>query len=537
MHSRNDTIEFELRDYLRVLRRRKVIITLAVVVVVAAALAASYAQTRVYRASAQILLQQPSSSFLFNPNTGQPNDSTRAVATQIQVITSRPVQDAVRAKLGAAPAITANGVGQTDVISINAESTIPDQAAKIANAYAGAYIQFRRSQVVDDQLAAAQQIQNKIDDIQHQIDALDLQVASASNFQRAAVVAGVGPQRDALISEQAVFKGKLNETQVSTALSSGGAQLITPAQTPVAPIKPRPKRNAAIALAVGLIFGVGLAFLFEYLDDSIKTKEDLDRAVHGHLPTLGLIPNVGSRREKTKPAVVSLLDPKATPSEAYRTLRTSIQFLGLDKPLRLLQVTSAASAEGKTTTVTNLGVALASAGQRVMMCCCDLRRPRIHEFFGLSNSVGFTSVLLGQAELSEATQKVPGTDNLYLLASGPPPPNPSELLSSPRTSEVLTALQAACDIVLLDCPPVLPVTDAGVLAGQVDATLVVVSAGATTRRDLGRAIELLQQIEAPVVGLVLNGVSDQGGYGYGYNRYYAAPEPKSNGSSKHRARR
>jgi capsular exopolysaccharide synthesis family protein len=169
-------------------------------------------------------------------------------------------------------------------------------------------------------------------------------------------------------------------------------------------------------------------------------------------------------------------------------------------------------------------LALARAGQRVVMIDCDLRRPRVHEFFGLPNEVGLTSVLLGEVSLSQAVHEVPEERYLMCLASGLLPPNPSELLASKRTVQVLTALQAESDIVLIDCPPVLPVTDAAVLSARVDATLLVATARVTTRRDFGRAMELLRQVEAPLVGAVLNGVTEEGAYGYAYkSRYYQAP--------------
>jgi receptor protein-tyrosine kinase len=304
-------------------------------------------------------------------------------------------------------------------------------------------------------------------------------------------------------------------------------------------VSPRPRRNAAIALVVGVVFGVGLAFLFEYLDDSIKSKSDLERAGRGALPTLGLIPAVSGWKDRDEARVASVVDPKSPAAEAYRALRTSIQFLGLDHKVHAVQITSPTASEGKTTTLANLGVALASAGQRVVISCSDLRRPRIHEFFGLDNAVGLTSVILGEVPLSAAVQRVPDVENLYILASGPLPPNPSELLSSDHAADVLAALRAEYDMVLLDSPPVLPVTDAAVLSSRVDATLLVATAGMTTRRSVSRAVELLHQVEAPLVGSVLNGVKDEGGYGYGYGYYYRhyAPSPSRseaspNGSSR-----
>jgi non-specific protein-tyrosine kinase len=211
--------------------------------------------------------------------------------------------------------------------------------------------------------------------------------------------------------------------------------------------------------------------------------------------------------------------PTSSASEAYRSLRTAIGFIGLDKPLRVIQVTSPSAAEGKTTTIANLAVALANVGKKVVVVDCDLRRPRIHTFFGIPNEVGFTSVLLGEVPLANAAQAV-GRRHLMLLASGQLPPNPSELLSSTRTAQVLATLQAEADVVLVDSPPVLPVTDSAVLSAHVDATLLVIRAGVTTRRQLTRAVEVLEQVAAPLVGTVLNGVTADEGYGYTYNYGY-----------------
>jgi non-specific protein-tyrosine kinase len=152
----------------------------------------------------------------------------------------------------------------------------------------------------------------------------------------------------------------------------------------------------------------------------------------------------------------------------------------------------------------------------VVLICCDLRRPRLHEFFGASNAVGFTSVLLGKVPLSEALQEIPGQPRLFLLASGPLPPNPSELLASRRTAEVLRSLQSDADLVILDSPPLLPVADGLVLSNLVDATLVVTAASATSRRETVRAFELLDQVDALVIGAVLNGVGIKEAYGDTY---------------------
>lgn len=501
-----------LRDYLGILRRRKRIVVLSTLLAVGAALVWSFLQPPVYAGRAEVLLQPRTTESPFDPTTGVRSDPVRVQQTEIRIVGSQPIRAAVRDKVGEAPAVSVRPLGQTDLIEIRADSEDAGRAAEIANAYATAYIDFRRTQAVDDVLAAAQQIRARIDDLQRQIDLAP------------------EPQRESLLTQQGLFRQKLDELQVDAALKSGGAQLVTQAAAESSPVSPRPVRNAVVAGIVGLLVGFGLAFLVDYLDDSVKSKDEVER-ITGGVPVIGMIPAVGAWKTGGKPRVIAIDDPTATQSEAYRTLRTSIQFLALEHPMRALQITSPGAEEGKTTTLANLGITLAGAGHRVVIVCCDLRRPRVHEFFGLDNSIGFTSVLLGAAPLSAALQQVPAERRLSVLASGSVPPNPSELLSSSRTLEVFTSLQAEFDIVLIDSPPVLPVTDALVLSGQVDATLVVSVAGVTTRKEIGRTVEMLRQVDAPLVGIVLNGVSSEGAYGYGYRyeRYEPRAWPKGSG--------
>jgi succinoglycan biosynthesis transport protein ExoP len=510
--------ELELRDYLRVLRARKWTVAITTAIVVALALGVSLAQTKVYQGVADVLLQPRSTESLFDANSGQRNDPARAVQTEIQVLRSRPVRDLVRKQLGSAPSVSASPVGQTDVIQVKAESTDPERAAVIANAYARSYISFRRSQAVDDLLAAGEQIQAKITDIQKQLD------ASAAAPQAA---------RDSLLQQQVLFRQKLDELQVDAALKTGGAQLVTPAVAPLSPIRPTPERNAVVALALGLMLGVGLAFLFEYLDDSLKSKDDVERAAPG-VSVIALIPSLSGWKNHKDAVVVSATDPKSPAAEAYRTLRTSVQFLSLDRTLQVLQVTSPSQSEGKSTTVANLAVALAGAGKRVVVLDGDLRRPRAHHFFGLDHDIGLTSALLGEVPIERAIRPVPSIPGLSVLASGPIPPNPSELLAGERFGHLLDDLRRHADVVLVDCPPVLPVTDAAVLAGRVDGTLLVVTARDTEGRQLHRAVEVLGQVNATLLGIVLNGVKDDDGYGYSYRyRYaYAADDrPARNGKA------
>lgn len=530
--------DLELRDYLVVLRRRKLTILATTVLVVVAALVFSFLQTTMYRATAEVLLQPRTSEQIFTPNNNQQGatpDTTR-VQTEIQVMQSRSIQDAVTAQLGRKVEVDIAPRGETDVVAVSAEDHNAEEAAKVAETYAETYVKVRREQTVNDLLDAANQIQQQIDKVDGDIanvraplDDLDNKIANTNDSatrtqlkqQRDQLNTSITQQTQSLNTRRASYADQLDRLQLASNLTqTGGAQIVSKAQVPTSPVKPTPKRDGLVALFVGLILGVGLAFLREYLDDSIRTKEDVEAVAAGGA-VLTIVPQVETWRDPDVTTVVSQTAPKSPAAEAYRTLRTSVQFIGLERAVKLLQVTSPMAAEGKTTTLANLGVALARAGKRVVMVDWDLRRPRIEGFFGVDNSTGFTNVMVGDMSLADAIKRVPDEPRLAVLPSGPPPPNPSELLSTKRAADVLAALAAESDYVLVDCPPVLPVADSIVVAGMVDATILVVTANSTTKRQTARAVELLHQIDAPLVGVVLNGARGEAAYGYGSGYSYS----------------
>ena len=516
-----DQSGMDVRHYLGVLRRRKWIVLLCVFVVTASALTFSLLQTPVYESHARILIEPSQSLF----GSGTEYIDTARIETEIQVLLSDPVKNLVRERFGSAPAVSASLVGSTAVVDVAAQSTSPAEAARAANAYSEAYVDYRRQRAIDSLLAATKELQVKLDDLDKQIGEANNRAREA-NPPREDQPTPQTPEQQALEGQRAAFKVKFDQLQVDVALKNGGSQVVGPAAVPTTPIKPTPVRNVLLGLLVGLIVGIGLAFLSEQLDDSLKTKDDFSRAAGG-LPVLGVIPRVPGWKNKAEPRLISREEPTSSAAEAYRTLRTSIQFIGVDRSMRTIQVTSPTASDGKTTTIANLAIALSRAGQRVTVMSCDLRRPRVHEFFGVSNAVGFTSVLVGEAALASALQNVEGIPRLQVLSSGPNPPNPSELLSSDRAAQVIAAIASRCDVVLIDCPPVLPVTDAAVLSSQVDGTLLVSTARVTTSKQLHRAAELLRQVEAPLMGVVMNGAppEDAYGYGYGYYRYEDRPSP------------
>jgi capsular exopolysaccharide synthesis family protein len=248
----------------------------------------------------------------------------------------------------------------------------------------------------------------------------------------------------------------------------------------------------------------------------------------GRAPVLGVIP------EAAEVEVAGLADVSAhtAVAEAYRALRTAVKFAELDRSMRVIQVTSGSQGEGKTTTVANLALMLTQAGHRVAVACCDLRRPQVHERFGAVVAPGLADVVLGDCTLAEAVQPV--GDLLYLLPAGQSPPNPSELLGSGRAERVIAALAEEMDYVIIDTTPVLPVTDSIVVSRFVDATILVVAAGATTRNEIGRTIAALELAQAPLVGAVLNRseLSDRNAYGYTYGRAGYASKRSSYSSTR-----
>ena len=526
-----DSSEFDLRHFLHILRRRRWTILATAVAVVTAVLAAVLVQTPTYQATAEVVFQANNASRVFNNINSLILDPSRDIQTQLEVVKSPSVRSAVAKalNLSQAPPVSATAVTGTNALKILATSPLPRRAADTANAYARAFITFSQQQALDYLNSVANQMQTQIAGLQGQIDALDRQVTTAPSSQQAATLARLSPQRAALSNELVSDQESLNQVQAQISAPGGASVLVTPAVVPSTPSSPKPAADAVLGLIIGLLFGVILALVLDYLNDSIRSKEDMERSSRG-LPVLAMIPAVRNWKQADGPFLASVDAPTSAAAEAYRTLRAGLQFLDGETPLSVIQVTSPIAGEGKTTTVANLGVALANAGQRVCVCCCDFRRPRLNEFFRLRLEPGMTSVLGGDVPLSAAIQRSTEVPNLSVLPAGPLVDNPSEVLSSSRAGDLVRALRQKFDVVLLDSAPVLPVADAMEVSRFVDATIVVVRVGQTTRRGLSRTLELLRSVEAPVIGTVLNGVVAEADYGYGddYFLYYKTPPPNGN---------
>jgi capsular exopolysaccharide synthesis family protein len=483
------------------------------------AVAAAYiaVEKKQYSATAQLLVQ-PASGLVpvsGNAQTVSPTD----VATELQLVISAPVKEQVTKKLGLTPNISAVEVGQTNLINVTTTARTPVLAAQTADTYATTFVDYQRSNALNALIAAEQQLEVQIAAIDAQLKPLETQNPPS---------AGTTTTISELASQQAVLKEQLAQLQEAGAETPGGVEVVSKASTPTSPSSPKPLRDGGIAIGFGLILGLGAEFAAEYFDDKVYTKDEVGH-LSGGVPVLAIVPRIKSWKKSDRPMLITEVDPYSPATEAYRWLRTSLQFAGHDNPLKIILVTSASGAEGKTSTVANLGVVLAKAGERVVVVDCDLRRPRLGGFLGGDETEGFTSVLLGQAKLKDTIQAVAETPGLALLGTGPLPPNPGELLGSDKAAEIFQLLAASFDIVLIDSPPLLPVADPLVLSRHADAVLMVVMVGLTTRAEVERASELLAQVNARPMGIVLNRATRRSAkaseYGYGYKYSYTPHQP------------
>ena len=336
---------------------------------------------------------------------------------------------------------------------------------------------------------------------------------------------------------------KLEETKIQEAAQSKNVRIIDEAIEPLFPVSPKKKLNIMLGALIGLGLGVGLTFLIEYFDNTIKTHEDLERMgfnILASIPKIEMdkyekkleskLEKFGSiEGKKIEARLITHLDPKSPVSESYRTLRTNLQFSKVDRHIKTILVTSSGPKEGKSTTAANLAIAMAQVGHKVALIDADLRRPVIHSIFGLNKDEGITNYLMETISYDKLAKKT-FLDNLWIMPCGVLPPNPSELLASRKMEDMLTKLRNDFDIIILDSPPVIAVTDAAILSTKVDGTILVVNSGQTNRDALTRANVLLDNVDTKLLGLLINGIDVDGIYGsyyyYYYHHYYSKPGKK-----------
>ena len=353
-------------------------------------------------------------------------------------------------------------------------------------------------------------------------NALESQKTESLDMNKKAIEYGV-LQREAESSRNMydMLIKRFKETSLTEEMKTGNIRVVDRAETPASPVKPRKKMNLVLALLIRLAGGVGLAFFLEYLDNTIKLPDEIKNLLK--IPYLGHVPAVAASTDaapKLPVDLVTLHSPKSSASEAFRGIRTGIMLSSPDKAPQTILVTSAGPVEGKSFNAANLAVVMAESGAKVLLMDCDMRRPQIHKIFNVQKNIGISNIISGACTLKEAILKGP-VDNLDILASGPLPPNPSEVLGSQKMNHLLAEFKKEYDRIIIDTPPITAVTDSVILSAVVDAVMLIIHTNETPRQLIQNAIEQLKTVNAHIIGPVLNGVNaSRDGYYY-YQYYYS----------------
>ena len=450
----------EIQDYLKILKARWIIIAVTVVVAILGALGASLLTTPLYESSARMFVSTSGGASVSETYQGNLT-SQQLVASYSELATS----DALAARV--LNVLPLEGMSASQLAEKVKASSTPDTVL------------------------------------------FNLTVTDPSPEQARDIANAMATE----LSEQV----RELETPANGGDPAAGVKTFQQAEASSTPVSPNTKRNLALGAAVGLLLGIALAVLRDRLDNTIKGRREIE-AISGKA-LVGTIPF--DKERKAHPAVDFQDLTQSASAEAFRELRTNLQFLEVDHPPRVIVVTSAIPSEGKTTTAVNLAVALAEAGHHVALVEGDLRRPRVSKYMGLIGSVGMSTVLAGQATVEEVLQPTK-YEGLQAMASGPIPPNPSELLGSEASRALLVELRSRFDYVIVDGAPLLPVTDSAVLTTHADGALLVTRYGHTKSNELARAIGNLETIGARVLGVVLALTPSKKGDMYSYSYNYTA---------------
>ncbi len=493
--------QFDVAHYLDVVRRRGALLFVTPLVCMLGAYLLEARGDELYRASAQVRVV------------------SEQIDTEVELAQTESVRDRVEEALGDGAdlidGVSAQRVGETELVSISVTSTSPELAAEAANEWAGAFSETRNAEATSSLREERAELLADADAISPDLVALE---TSAGEIQETlSELDADAPENPGLIAELTTLRSEtarlesqqrdLNDraTAIDAELFrvSRTVQLADPASVPGQPFSPKPLSAGATGLAAGIVLGLFAAAAAEIIDDPIWDATDAQRWI-GDLPVIATIPPIPKWHDPARP--FTLDEPGHAVSEAFRVLRTSLQFLSFERSIRTIMVTSADVGDGKTTTAINLAVVIARGGSDVVLVDGDLRRSSVHERVGLPNDVGLTSVLVGGAGIADATRSMEGLEPgaLEVLPAGPNPPNPAELISSTGMRSLVNELASMSDTVIIDTPPMLAVSDSLAMAKHVDGALLVVRVRQTSGRALAAAVERIEQSDVRILGVVLN---------------------------------
>ena len=529
----------EIKQYIALIWHWAWLIILGALLAGATAFFVNRQTTPVYSASSRLLIDEA-------PGTNSGNEYSqvlmeqRLALTYVELMTTRPILEKTVEVLDLpfnsnvlSGMIAVSAPQDTQIINVSVQDTDPERAAAIANTLGDVFIAENQAR---ESLRYAEPIQNwetRIKELGDELETLEVQIKELEGAETAVEQAALSrletERNEARIRYTDAFNN-LNQLQLDQARESSNVVQIEQAIAPTRPIRPRTLTNTMLALIAGGMLALGIIFFIDYLDDTIKTPDDILEDTS--LSTLGAIANIKGTEPSER--LVAQSRPRDPISEAFRVLRTNLNFSAVDGPLKSVLITSSSPGEGKSTTTANLGVVMAQMGKKVLIIDADLRRPTQHKLFSLSNNRGLTTAILDSESPLGFHLQSTSINGLTLLTSGPIPPNPAELLNSHRMAQLIENLQNEADILIFDTPPTLTVADAAILAPQVNGCLLVANMGETKRETFYQAAERLHKSGATIFGAVINRLKlGQGGYGqYYYYHYYGAYEynqkPRSN---------
>jgi capsular exopolysaccharide synthesis family protein len=568
----------DLKMYARLAWRWLWLVVLCAVVAGAAAFLISLNMTPIYQAESKVMINEART-----PSAANYNDilaSERVARTYADLMKRDSVMAEAFVRLGLDPAlvgsqitaVTVSPVRDTQLVALTIEGPNPQLVAAVANTLPAVFVdelrKIQSSRFAESKASLGQQL----DEMSRQVETTKLRLGELEQQRTAQEEMEYTQLSGALTQYQTSYANLLQSFEtlrLTEAQSTDSVVLMEAAAVPTAPVRPRVLVNTLLAAVVGALAALGIVFLLEYLDDRVQTPEDLQRIAN--VPVLGAIgvtpsasrnpsaahafrrgtrsgegmqagtpalrgaPDLVPAGEAAEAVLISVSDPRHPIVEAYRRLRTNLQYYNLDASLTSLLLTSAEAGEGKSSSSANLAVVMAQSGVRVILVDADLRKPRQHRIFGVARQPGLAEALRG-GFAPELLRPVPGVPNLRLLTSGETVPNPAEVLGSQRMRQLVEQLHAEADFVIFDTPPLLAVTDAQIVGHLVDGALLVINSQKTSAGAVHRALESLAQVNVPVMGAVLNRLSGAGRSYYYYYHYYSHDYYHDSGSKGERTR-
>lgn len=517
----------EIKRYAALTWRWAWLIVIGVIVSGGAAFLVSQNTTPVYSASARFLIDQAPGGNA-NNEYAQILLETQLAQTYVQIMETNSILEETISRLQLpydvnelARMVTVSAPQETQILVISVEDTDSQRAANIANMMGQVFVEQNQERQNQRYAAPISNLETLLQDFADEIANFETQIGELGtgdlSVEDQVLLSRLETQRNEARIRYTDTFNRLNELQVAQIQGTNNVQPIEPAIATPFPIRPRTLNNTLLASIVGGMLALGIIFLIEYLDDTVKSPDQVQNDTG--LSTLGAIAHI--KAENPSERLIAHIRPRDPISEAYRVVRTNLSFSAIDKDLQDILITSSSPGEGKSTTVANLGTVMAQMGKQVIVVDADLRRPVQHKIFGLPNNQGLTTALLDQqTPIVDHIQasKIPG---LRIMVSGPIPPNPAELLNSQRMAQVMEALRQAADIVIFDTPPALTVADASIIAPQVDGCILVVETGKTRRDTFIQAAQRLQTSGANLFGALLNRLKPgRSGYYYDYYYYY-----------------